>query len=325
MISITNWASEYENHRSRELANPRWVAMTNRLGHDDLLDLLETDDGLAHLGLFTLLVWMAQRSPERGKLLRSDGRPHTAATIARQLHMNLATVQQGISYLANDLGWISDDDPQSSRAIPAQTPREPRGDVAQVPREHRADAAPSSRERRANVAETPRTGIGIGTGNGIGREEETATNNPRARSDSNGEGEGEQYAVAIVQEVQKWLSNHAYASGLDWEEPDQGIAVAILSNLKPGESHEAIRTWLEDLHKRRRKPEQSYAWYVTLAKTGLRAHAARLAQHVANVAALPADACPTCGQGGGMHLAWCGMVGLSETLGIQLPGGKPHA
>ena len=47
MISITNWASEYENHRSRELANPRWVAMTNRLGHDDLLDLLETGDGLA--------------------------------------------------------------------------------------------------------------------------------------------------------------------------------------------------------------------------------------------------------------------------------------
>lgn len=245
--------------------------------------------------------------------------------------MNLAVVQQGICYLSQDLGWISDDDPQPGRELPAQTSRERRADTAQVsresradaaqpPRNHRADVAPSSREPRANVAETPRTGIGIGTGKGIGREEEAAANSQRARSDSNGEGEGEQYAVAIVQEVQKWLFNHAYASGLDWEEPDQGIAVAILSNLKPGESHQAIRTWLEDLHKRRRKPEQSYAWYVTLAKTGLRAHAARLAQHEANVVAVPADACQNCGQGGGMHLAWCGLA----DLGIQLPGGS-HA
>jgi hypothetical protein len=83
LYRVRNWDLHHENNRSRGITRTQWVPVPNDLSGDGYVDLVTHDDGAAHLGVWIGLLMVASRANPRGCLVREDGRPHTAESLAR--------------------------------------------------------------------------------------------------------------------------------------------------------------------------------------------------------------------------------------------------
>lgn len=81
---IPNWDKDFETHRSRELVRPTKFLWSNRLDGDWYLDIMALPDGSACLGGYAALLMTAAQCNPRGWLIREDGAPHTAETLAHK-------------------------------------------------------------------------------------------------------------------------------------------------------------------------------------------------------------------------------------------------
>jgi hypothetical protein len=99
VMRVRDWDRLHENNRSRELGRTAWFPAPNDLGADWYAELVFDEDGAAHLGAWYALLMVASKATPRGVLLRSDGEPHTAESLARMTRLSEQLVKAAIERL----------------------------------------------------------------------------------------------------------------------------------------------------------------------------------------------------------------------------------
>jgi hypothetical protein len=116
MYRVVNWEKLYENNRSRDILELDWVPFKNRHDGDGITELLDHDNGMAHLGAWVLLVQVASKCGKpagkcgpgeipRGTLWRDIGEPHTIRSIARVSGGKLEVFEEAIPRLLK-IKWL---------------------------------------------------------------------------------------------------------------------------------------------------------------------------------------------------------------------------
>jgi hypothetical protein len=120
---IRDWATHFENNRTRELKKMDWVPVPNRHDGDGFTELLDHKNGMAHYGAWHLILQVASKCDPRGTLLR-DGAgggkiPHSAESLSRITHGKVTVFEEAITRLLS-IGWLeSYDNPAPSCGNPA--------------------------------------------------------------------------------------------------------------------------------------------------------------------------------------------------------------
>ncbi len=121
---IKDWDDIYENNRSKEIKNPSWVPIPNKLYGDGYSLIMEHKDGASIYGAWIALVCIAQRCGVRGTLMRSNGMPHDIASISRITRIKQTVIKLMIDYSINPLKWLEIQDLQSSATISQESAAE---------------------------------------------------------------------------------------------------------------------------------------------------------------------------------------------------------
>lgn len=104
---IKDWATLYENNRTRELKSLSWVPIPNKQDGDGYTLLMERKNGVALYGCWIACVMIASRCDVRGTLLRDGGKPHDSASLSRMSRIPEALIKEMLEVCSDrDLGWL---------------------------------------------------------------------------------------------------------------------------------------------------------------------------------------------------------------------------
>jgi hypothetical protein len=107
VYTVTGWDKIYENNRTRMLKDLMWIPVPNCHDGQGYCILMEDPAGTELLGAWLLILQVASKCPTRGTLARKDGKPHTAATIARQTRSRPEVIQAALDKLTDpEIGWL---------------------------------------------------------------------------------------------------------------------------------------------------------------------------------------------------------------------------
>ena len=97
-----------------------WFPAPNDLSADGYVELVGYQDGAAHLGAWYAILMVASRAkPRRGVLLKEDGRPHTAESLARVTRLPETIVTEAIPRLLGiGLLEVVDPDAHQNNGLP---------------------------------------------------------------------------------------------------------------------------------------------------------------------------------------------------------------
>lgn len=115
-MRIAGWDEHFENNRTRELKVMRWVPLPNKFDGDGYTELVDHKNGAAHFGAWVALVQVASRCDPRGTLLRSCGKLHDPASLARITRIPKSTWEEALPRLVT-LGWVTPSDISQEGAI----------------------------------------------------------------------------------------------------------------------------------------------------------------------------------------------------------------
>lgn len=130
LLRVRDWDQLHENNRSREMKRTNWFPVHNDLSADGYVELVGHPEGAAHLGVWYAALMVASRAkPRRGLLIKDDGRPHTAESIARVTRLPEAVVSEALRRLLKiGLLEVCDPDVPETNNLPphpdAGTPQE---------------------------------------------------------------------------------------------------------------------------------------------------------------------------------------------------------
>jgi len=119
ILQVVNWDKHFENNRTRELVQMRWVPFQNSFDSDGFIELLEDHEaGMAHFGCWVLIVEVASTCNPRGTLIRGNGIPHDARTISRKTRGYQPMFEEAITRLLK-IGWLEEIDVKDIPQVPA--------------------------------------------------------------------------------------------------------------------------------------------------------------------------------------------------------------
>lgn len=119
MLRIKDWNKYFENNRTREMVDMRWVPVPNRHDGDGYTDLMSRNNPLEIYGAWHLILQIASKCRPRGTLLREGGKAHNCESIARQTRAPEAGIRKAVVVLLS-VGWLEEiDDPAPSCGEPA--------------------------------------------------------------------------------------------------------------------------------------------------------------------------------------------------------------
>lgn len=116
--SIVKWGELYENNRTRELANLRWVPIPNSHDSDSYNELVDRKNGAALFGAWIAIVQLASRCKVRGVLTRDNGEPHDSKSIARITRLPIPTIEEALLVCNVECKWLEINAPQEGATIP---------------------------------------------------------------------------------------------------------------------------------------------------------------------------------------------------------------
>jgi len=126
VYSIKNWATLYENNRTRELKRLDWVPVPNNHDGEGYTLILAQQDGPALFGAWMAILQVASRCGKRGTLLRDTGKPHDAISLARLTRFPEDLMSRALNFFAGeDMQWLEVSDPEGdspSSASPCDIP-----------------------------------------------------------------------------------------------------------------------------------------------------------------------------------------------------------
>jgi len=105
-LRVVDWSSRYENNRTRDLKVMAWVPVPNKLDGDGYTELVDNPDGAAHLAAWLVCLQVASKCAPRGTLLRDNGEPHTAQSLARISRLPVGVFEAAIPRLL-EIGWLA--------------------------------------------------------------------------------------------------------------------------------------------------------------------------------------------------------------------------
>ena len=107
MYVIKQWAKHFENNRSREVQKPSWVAQPNSHDTSGYRALVSRPDGPALYGVWCVLVQIASRCRPHGCLVKENGTPHTAESIALRSGMPVELVTKCLETIQlPEIDWV---------------------------------------------------------------------------------------------------------------------------------------------------------------------------------------------------------------------------
>lgn len=96
VLIVTDWNERFENSRTREMKRMQWVPVPNRFDGDGYTELMDHDQGGLHYAAWVLLLEVASKCQERGRLLRDNGRPHDAGSLSRLTRLPKHAFEEGL-------------------------------------------------------------------------------------------------------------------------------------------------------------------------------------------------------------------------------------
>jgi hypothetical protein len=79
---IRDWAKNFENSRSRVIGALSWVPVPNKHDGEGFRTIMNHERGIVIYGCWNLILQVASKCTPRGTLVKGDGTPHTAESIA---------------------------------------------------------------------------------------------------------------------------------------------------------------------------------------------------------------------------------------------------
>lgn len=161
---IRDWNKHFENNRTRELKELRFVILSNKQDGDGYTELLDHPNGAAHYGAWVAITQVASKGQHpaggcgisagccecRGVLLRDGARPHDLVSLSRLTRIPAVVLEEAIPRLV-DIGWID-----SSQAEPPQVQpdsEQPQGGAAARPSRSRRGVRKSAASIEQNGME----------------------------------------------------------------------------------------------------------------------------------------------------------------------------
>ena len=107
LYRIKDWDAHFENSRTRQMDAMRWVPVPNKHDGDGLTALLDHRDAAAHYGAWHMILQVASKCRTRGTLLRDNGQPHDAKSLARMTRLPATVFEKVIPRLVGpDVAWL---------------------------------------------------------------------------------------------------------------------------------------------------------------------------------------------------------------------------
>lgn len=107
VLYVHDWDEHFENSRSRSMKEMRWAPIPNGFDGDKISELIEQGGAPAY-GCFVAVVLVASKCQPRGRLVRANGRPHTAKTLARMTRLDSEEMFKALN-LCLDIGLLRAD------------------------------------------------------------------------------------------------------------------------------------------------------------------------------------------------------------------------
>lgn len=125
LLRVRDWAEKFENNRTKEIKDLKWVPTPNKHDGDGYTELVEHENGAAHFGCWNAIVQVASKCEPRGTLLRDTGKPHDSASLARMTRLPEPMLREAIERLIV-IGWLESEvvGTQGVESIPAMTPQD---------------------------------------------------------------------------------------------------------------------------------------------------------------------------------------------------------
>lgn len=123
---IKDWDETFENYRSRELKEPRYVSWPVRKDSESFQRLVRQPGGALAFGVFAYLVQLAARCPERGTL-EDDKGDISPDRVAFRLGITNKEAEQCFQLLSGQgVEWLTSCNPVQSRAQSVESIDAPR-------------------------------------------------------------------------------------------------------------------------------------------------------------------------------------------------------
>lgn len=103
---IARWNELYENSESRKLKRLKWVPISNSHDGENFTLLMEQEDAFLIFAAWILILQVASKTKHRGVLVKDDGTPHDARSLALKTRSRTEWFQRALPFLINDLEWI---------------------------------------------------------------------------------------------------------------------------------------------------------------------------------------------------------------------------
>ena len=154
---IKDWAKNFENNRTREMVKMAWVPVPNKHDGEGFQRIMQEPDGIVIYGCWHLILQVASKClRERGTLLRDDGTPLDALSIALKTGWRKASdIQRALDFCSTpEMAWIervTEDGaaiPQEGAAIPQEPARNGRELNGREGNENPSDSGKPTRTKR---------------------------------------------------------------------------------------------------------------------------------------------------------------------------------
>jgi len=105
---IRDWSRHFENNRTRQMDDLRWVPVPNKHDGEGFRTIMAEKDGIVIYGCWHLILQVASKCHPRGTLVRSDGTPHTPASLSLKTGwMRSKDFERALSFCSSaQVGWI---------------------------------------------------------------------------------------------------------------------------------------------------------------------------------------------------------------------------
>lgn len=106
LYSIRNWEEHYENNRSRTVKELSWVPIPNRHDGFNYAQIMAHERAPEIFTVWILAVQVASRCQRRGRLVRDDGKPHDATSLALKTRARREWFEFALNWLYENTDWI---------------------------------------------------------------------------------------------------------------------------------------------------------------------------------------------------------------------------
>ncbi len=124
LYRVRAWDEQYENNRSRAVSDMRWVPLPNNHDGEGYCFVMAQPNAAEIYAAWILILQVSSRCEPRGVLVRNNGQPHTAATLAAKTRGRIEWFEAALEILASeDVCWLEAiAKQQPSRALQPSSP-----------------------------------------------------------------------------------------------------------------------------------------------------------------------------------------------------------